>query len=110
MNRKLLAAVIGILVATAPAGPTVAEQSELSAFLFGRNYNDGIMTIQISPGRIDDERDPSLFLFPVRIRQAQQVVENDPALMDALARRGIALHNVLWVRTAANGGRIIYYR
>lgn len=37
-------------------------------------------------------------------------VAADPTLRAAIERRNIALHNVVWVQTAANGGRILYYR
>ena len=107
MKRKLVAAAIGVLLGAAIAGPTQAQQSELSVFLFGRYYNDGVTAIPITPERTEDQRHPSYFLYPARMRIAQRIVMGDPALLDALARRQIAVHNVLWVQTAANGGRII---
>jgi hypothetical protein len=110
MKRKLVAGAMGVLLGAAIADPTRAEQSELSVFLFGRYYDDGITAIPITQDPSEDERHPSYFLYPARMRIAQQMVMGDPSLLAALARRKIAVHNVLWVQTAANGGRIIYYR
>ncbi|CAD7051488.1 hypothetical protein REJC140_01734 [Pseudorhizobium endolithicum] len=110
MKGILSAAAMGILLSAAVAGPSQAEQSELSAFLFGRHYDDGVTAIPIIQDPSEDERHPSYFLYPARMRVAQQIVTSDPSLLDALARRNIAVYNVLWVRTAANGGRIVYYR
>nr|CAD6603049.1 hypothetical protein RTCK_01271 [Rhizobium sp. TCK] len=110
MKRNLLAAAIGILMGASIAGPTNAGQSDISVFLFGRIYNDGVTAISVSEGRSEDERHPSYFLIPARMRIAQQIVMGDASLLDALARRDIAVHNVLWVQTAANGGKVIYYR
>ena len=109
MKRAFVAAV-SLFVAVG-AMSAHADQSELSTFLFGRNYNDGVMAVYASPGHWDDDRDPSYYYaYPARIRDAQATVAGDPLLLDALARRHILVQNVLRVDTAANGGRIIYYR
>ncbi|MCJ8517983.1 hypothetical protein ABID21_000486 [Pseudorhizobium tarimense] len=110
IKKHILTAVSCLLFGLAIGSPIQADQSELSAILFGRNYNDGVMAVEISLGHWEDERHPSYFSYPARIRAAQAVVARDPLLLDALVRRGIEPHNVLWVETAANGGRIIYYR
>lgn len=111
MRRVFAAVIVACLFGPAAAAtPAMAGQSELSVFLFGRNYNDGVLALSVRRGHWEDERDASHYEFPAQIRIAQAVVARDPALLQALARRNIAPHNVLWVRTAANGGRIIYYR
>lgn len=110
MRRALIAVLAASLFGPAAAMPTMAGQSELSTFLFGRNYNDGVIAVSVRSSHWEDERDASHYMFPSRIRIAQAAMMRDPALLEALARRNIAPHNVLWVRTAANGGRIVYYR
>src|SRR5690606_7938852 len=110
MRRAFIAVLAASLFGPAAAMPAMAEQSELSTFLFGRNYNDGVIAVSVRSSHWEDERDASHYIFPSRIRIAQAAVMRDPALLEALARRNIAPHNVLWVRTAVNGGRIIYYR
>jgi len=44
------------------------------------------------------------------MRRAQAEVSADSSLMRSLEARGIAIHNVLSVETAANGGKVVYYR
>lgn len=112
MKRAFVAALAAASLFVTVGGMSAhADQSELSTFLFGRNYNDGVIAVYASPGHWDDDRDPSYFYsFPARIRDAQAAVAGDPLLLDALARRHILVQNVLRVDTAANGGRIIYYR
>ncbi|MBO3758690.1 hypothetical protein [Ciceribacter sp. L1K22] len=105
-----LLAATAIAAVAAPAAH--ADDMQLSTILFGRNYNDGVMAVEITPGGADDR--PSIpfarYPFPADMRAAQSAVSQDPELIAAIERRNIALHNVLWVQTAANGGRIIYYR
>jgi hypothetical protein len=110
MRRAFIAVLAASLFGPAAAMPAMAGQSELSTFLFGRNYNDGVIAVSVRTAHWEDERDASHYVFPSRIRIAQAAVAGDPALLEALARRNIAPHNVLWVRTAANGGRVVYYR
>ncbi len=110
MKNPTVAAAFALLMAAA-ALPAQAEQSELSVFLFGRDYNDGVMAVSVTENRErGDDLRLSNYAFPARMRIAQELVLADPSLQEALARRNIATHNVLWVQTAANGGRIIYYR
>ncbi|HEX2146604.1 MAG TPA: hypothetical protein VHG11_03015 [Pseudorhizobium sp.] len=110
MKNTTVAAALALLMA-ATAVPAQAEQSELSVFLFGRDYNDGVMAVPVTENRErGDDLRLSNYAFPARMRIAQGLVMGDPYLQHALARRNIAVHNVLWVQTAANGGRIIYYR
>lgn len=87
-----------------------AQQSELSVFLFGRVYNDGVRAVQVGAGHLERRSHAAIFEVPARIRIAQEEVLRSPVLQDALARREIKVHNVLWVQTAANGGKVIYYR
>ena len=110
MKFPPVAAALAVLMA-ATALPAEAEQSELSVFLFGRDYNDGVVAVPVTENRErGDDLRLSSYAFPARMRMVQGLVMADPSLQDALARRNIAVHNVLWVQTAANGGRIIYYR
>lgn len=110
--KTLIAAILAFAGVVAGSQSALAE-SEFATFLFGRNYNDGVMAIAVPLGGQKNDRPVSPFAIrplPITIRIAQAKVSQDAALVAAIERRNIALHNVLWVDTAANGGRIIYYR
>ncbi|AYD01914.1 hypothetical protein [Neorhizobium sp. NCHU2750] len=47
---------------------------------------------------------------PEVIQTAQAEVQSDPALMQVLSDRSIALQNVVAVRTAGDGGKTIYIK
>lgn len=110
ITGALLAALSLFTFATSPA---IADDAELATILFGRNYNDGVTAVSVGPGH-DDRGGGGAGVptsqTPARLRAAQAEVAADPTLQAAIERRHIALHNVVWVQTAANGGRILYYR
>ncbi len=109
MKRIISAVFAGLLLAPAVTSPALADETELSAILFGRNYDDGVMAVSVWPGHAE-RRASGPDETPARMRMAQAEVAADPTLRAAIERRNIALHNVVWVQTAANGGRILYYR
>ncbi|MBW8447195.1 MAG: hypothetical protein K0M49_16365 [Arenimonas sp.] len=109
MKRFIGAVFAGLMLAPAVVSPVLAGDTELSAILFGRNYNDGVMAVSVWPGHAE-RRAGGPDETPSRMRAAQAEVAADPMLVAAIERRNIALHNVVWVQTAANGGRILYYR
>lgn len=118
MRRTTGAIFAGLLLIpalTSPAmtSPAMADEAELAAILFGRNYNDGVTAISVWHGHVERRAGGPVVptsQTPARMRAAQAEVNADPALRAAIERRNIALHNVVWVQTAANGGRILYYR
>jgi hypothetical protein len=111
--KALIAAILAFAGIIAGSQSALAD-SDLATFLFGRNYNDGVTAISVGPGgsNRNNRTVPSFAIrpLPVTIRTAQAKVSQDAELIGAIERRNIALHNVLWVDTALNGGRIIYYR
>jgi hypothetical protein len=109
---KATIATLGLAVLTVTAAPALANQSRLSEILFGKAYDDDIIAIQVAPiyGQ-GDGPDRSIYTHsPASIRAAQTAARQDPVLLGALAVRGIKLHNVLKIRTAGNGGKVVYYR
>lgn len=110
ITGALLATLSLLTVATSPA---LAGDAQLAAILFGHNYNDGVTAVSVWPGHAERRSGGAAAptaQTPARLRAAQAEVAADPTLLAAIERRNIALHNVVWVQTAANGGRILYYR
>lgn len=80
--------------------------------LFGKQYNGNVTAIRVDRGGLERHSYPQQAIYPTgnSLRMAQAMVTEDPSLSAALEVRGIAPHNVLWVQTAFNGGKIVYYR
>jgi hypothetical protein len=112
MRRAIAASLV--LAAAVSVGPVaaLAEQSRASEIISGKAYDDNVIAIQVAPmygGGDGYERTPRSAGI-MTIRRAQAEASRDPSLQQALAIRGIALHNVLRVETAGNGGKVVYYR
>ncbi|KQW31999.1 hypothetical protein ASE36_07295 [Rhizobium sp. Root274] len=113
-----LAMAVTLGAASAQAGNYVEVQKLTpQEVLFGKHYDDNVTAIRVvgSGGRGDrDDRDdlPLQVTFPTgnSLRMAQARVADDANLSAALKTRKIATRNVLWVETAMNGGKIVYYR
>lgn len=111
-----MAATLG--AASAQAGNYVEVQKLTpQEILFGKHYDDNVRAVRVvgSGGRGDrDDRDdlPLQVVLPTgnSLRMAQAQVTQDAHLAAALKTRKIATRNVLWVQTAMNGGKIVYYR
>lgn len=111
MKKTSAALFAGLALLTSGALPAFADDG-LSSILFGRSYNDGVTAVQIvhRPNHAGDSLPQAvLYATPARIRQAQAMIMNDPNLLSALDRRNISPRNVVWVQTAMNGGKIVYY-
>ncbi|WP_416796516.1 hypothetical protein [Ciceribacter azotifigens] len=110
MKRMAGIVLTGLLLAAGT--PALAGDAELASILFGKVYNDGVTAVQVGAGYRGRNGDVPLFVrhpSAALVRAAQAQAAGDPTLGEALSRRGIALHNVIWVQTAMNGGRIIYH-
>jgi hypothetical protein len=122
MLKKIVfaAAVSAAAFATVPANAATAHAAtyvEVGGWtpreiLFGKQYNGNVTAIRVDPGGFERNTYPQQAIHPTgnSLALAQAVVSEDPSLSAALQVRGIATHNVLWVQTAFNGGKIVYYR
>lgn len=113
MNPLMTRACVTILLAATMALPANAEQSQLSKIVFGTIYHDNVSVVDIAHHMYGREKDlPGVVYFPSRSRveKSQAEVTNSPELREALHKRGILTKNVLWVETAANGGKIVYIK
>jgi len=121
MMKKIVAAAAmaaaGFAALPANAAPHSATYVEFGGWtpreiLFGKQYNGNVTAIRVDRGSFDRHTYPMQALYPTGNSRAlaQAMVTEDPSLSAALEVRGIAPHNVLWVQTAFNGGKIVYYR
>ena len=93
--------------------PAKAGDWTLTDILFGKRYGGNVTAIEINAGHSSSGRHiPVQVEYPTgnSLARAQAEVMDDPSLQAALDVRGIAPKNVLWVETAYNGGKIVYYR
>jgi hypothetical protein len=106
------ALVVSLAILAAGSGTALAEQSRASEIIFGKAYDDNVIAIQVAPmyGQGDGYQRTTRSAGVMTVRAAQAEARRDPQLQQALAIRGIALHNVLRVETAGNGGKVVYYR
>lgn len=118
MMRKTILAAAVAMASLGAASAQAASYVEAGGWtpreiLFGKQYNGNVTAIRVDPGG-GSARDqyPLQAIYPTGNSQrlAQGEVSDDPSLVAALKIRGIAQHNVLWVQTAMNGGKIVYYR
>jgi hypothetical protein len=118
-NAMLAIAMAAALGAASAQAGNYVEVQKLTPqeILFGKRYDDKVTAVRVvqTGGRGDrDGRDdlPLQVVFPTgnSLRMAQGEVAQDADLSAALKTRKIATRNVLWVQTAANGGKIVYYR
>ncbi|MBC2771418.1 hypothetical protein H6M51_00995 [Rhizobium sp. AQ_MP] len=121
MIKKIMAAA-AIAAAALPALPAFAAPNSAGyvevgnwtprEILFGKQYNGNVTAIHVDRGGVNRHTYPMQVIYPTgnSMRLAQSAVTEDPSLAAALKVRGISPHNVLWVDTAFNGGKIVYYR
>lgn len=111
MKTILAASLVAVSIGMA-AAPAFAAQSEASAILFGRAYNDGVSAVHVGPQSSHYDNLPISILYATdnTIGRAQAQVKGDSHLRRAIATRGIALHNIIGIETAADGSSILYYR
>ncbi|WP_143050338.1 hypothetical protein [Agrobacterium vitis] len=112
-KKQISALLIAASLAIGFTVPAMAGELTLPDILFGKRYNDGVSVERIyqhPPGHGNDL--PLLVRYPSRqmIETSQAEVNGSPVLREAMKVRGILVKNVIWVQTAANGGKIVYVK
>jgi hypothetical protein len=116
MKKTILAAALAAatLGAVSAQAATYVEAGGWTPreILFGKQYNGNVTAIRVDRGSFERHTYPMQAIHPTgnSLALAQAAVTEDPSLVAALKVRGIATHNVLWVQTAYNGGKIVYHR
>lgn len=108
--KTTLAAALAAITFSASAA--LAGSWTPQEILFGKQYGGNVMAIKVDGGSFDRHSYPLQARYPTgnSLARAQAEVAEDPSLTAALDIRGIAPHNVLWVQTAFNGGKVVYFR
>ncbi|MGL3608247.1 hypothetical protein ACSV9I_17160 [Rhizobium sp. G187] len=105
---------LAVALAAATLGATAASAGDWTPkeILLGKQYNGNVTAIRVDRGGFERHTYPMQARYPTgnSLGRAQGEVKEDPSLVAALEARGIAPHNVLWVQTAFNGGKVVYYR
>lgn len=108
--KTTLAAALAVM--TVGASAALAGSWTPQEVIFGKQYGGNVMAIKVDRGSFDRHSYPLQARYPTgnSLAVAQGQVSDDPSLVAALEARGIAQHNVLWVQTAFNGGKVVYFR
>jgi hypothetical protein len=114
MNKTLrLAAAAFLSLAPLAAG---SAQAQVSNLLFGRPNGAHFSVVYLSQLSINRDDSSELREMEFNMRDprvhaaALREINADPAIRRGLLERGIIKENVIDVKTAANGGKIIYVR
>jgi hypothetical protein len=113
MKKINMFAAAAVMAATSLSGIAGAQAQNL---LFGRPNGAHFSVVYLSQLSInrDDSSELREMEFNARDPQvhaaALREVNADPAIREGLRERGIIKDNVIDVKTAANGGKIIYVR
>lgn len=117
MNKTVTIALASLLAVSPVAGVVHAQETMSSdAMATGSITADKVSVVPISTLESDDsqreefDRLSSKMKDPATAQQAQADLQSDPALTEILASKNVQLENVVEVKTAADGGKIVYVK
>lgn len=117
MNKTITIAFASLLAVSPVAGIAHAQESmSADTMATGSISADQVNVVQISTLESNDstrgefDRLSSKAKDPAAVEQAQAELQSDPALTEILASKNVQLQNVVEVKTAADGGKIVYVK
>ena len=116
MNKTLTIALASLLAVSPVAGIAYAQDSSADTMATGSISADKVNVVQISTLEADQDQRPEFDRLshkmndPAAVEQAQAELQSDPALTEILASKNVQLQNVIEVKTAADGGKIVYVK
>ena len=116
MNKTLTIALASLLAVSPVAGIAYAQDSSADTMTTSAISADKVNVVQISTLENDEsqrnefDRLSSLSKDPAAVEKAQTDLQSDPALTEILASKNVQLQNVVEVKTAADGGKIVYVK
>lgn len=108
MKTSIKLALAALLTASSLGGVAVAQTAAPMAA-------ESVTVVRIDSLDTDSDRQEFERLNLIatdatRLQQAQAEISADPVLMSQLSTSNVQLQNVVEVKTAANGGKIVYVR
>lgn len=117
MNKTVTIALASLLAASPMAGVAYAQQSmDADTMATSSISADKVNVVQISTLEADQDQRPEFDRLshkmndPAEMEKAQAELQSDPGLTEVLASKNVQLNNVVEVRTAADGGKIVYVK
>jgi len=117
MNKTVTFALASLLAVSPVAGVAYAQESMgADTMSTGAISADKVNVVVISSLESDEsqrqefDRLSSMANDPAAMEKAQADLQADPALTQALASKNVQLQNVVDVKTAADGGKIVYVK
>ncbi|MFT4163230.1 hypothetical protein [Shinella zoogloeoides] len=117
MNKTVTIALASLLAVSPMAGVAYAQQSmDADTMATSSISADKVNVVQISTLEADQDQRPEFDRLshkmndPAEMEKAQAELQSDPGLTEVLASKNVQLNNVVEVRTAADGGKIVYVK
>ena len=117
MNKTVTIALASLLAVSPVAGVAYAQQSmDADTMATGAISADKVNVVQISTLEADQDQRAEFDRLshkvndPAALEQAQAELQSDPGLTDILASKNVQLNNVVEIKTAADGGKIVYVK
>ena len=117
MNKTVTIALASLLAVSPVAGVAYAQQSmDADTMATGSIRADKVNVVQISTLEADQDQRAEFDRLshkvndPAALEKAQSELQSDPGLTDILASKNVQLNNVVEIKTAADGGKIVYVK
>ncbi len=117
MNKTVTIALASLLAVSPVAGVAYAQETMgADTMSTGAISADNVNVVVISSLESDQsqrqefDRLSSMAKDPAAMEKAQSELQSDPTLAQVLASKNVQLQNVVEVKTAADGGKIVYVK
>lgn len=120
MNKTVTIALASLLAVSPVAGVAYAQDATTDMTADGMSTGsitaDKVNVVQISTLEADEsqrgefDRLSSVSKDPAAVEKAQAELKSDAALTEILTSKNVQLQNVVEVKTAADGGKIVYVK
>lgn len=115
MNKTIKIALAGMFAASSMSGIALAQTAAAPAPATTMSETEGVSVVRIDTlqqgnREADYQRLMELSKNEAEMQKAQAEVTADAKISSQLESQGVTLANVVWVETAANGGKIVYVK
>ncbi|MBN9053056.1 MAG: hypothetical protein BGO06_01015 [Shinella sp. 65-6] len=117
MNKTVTIALASLLAVSPVPGVAYAQETMGADTMATSSISaDKVNVVQISTLEADQDQRAEFDRLthkvndPAAVEQAQAELQSDPALTEILASKNVQLQNVVEIKTAADGGKIVYVK